>query len=121
MKLDKGRIGILLDFLLYPSVGPAQVTTVVVADPVSQGIPCTGNVLKKKLGFFTSTSVSSVIVGRGRYTPLWRMLRHPRVYLQCSLGNGISGDYAVSAINPNGTTRSAARPTSYLVTSGAAS
>jgi hypothetical protein len=100
MKLEKGRIGILLGLLLYPSVALARVTTTV-ADPAPKGIPCTGDVLEKTLGFFTSTSVPSVIVGRGEYTKAFTCSETGGLFLTRSTGE-IDGQWVTTAISSSG-------------------
>ena len=100
MKLEKGPIGILLGLLLYPSLGIAQVTSIV-ADPAPQGIPCTGDVLEKTLGFFTNTSVPSVIVGRGEFTQAFSCSETGGLFLTRSTGN-IDGPWLTTTINSSG-------------------
>ena len=42
----------------------AQMQTII-ADPQPGGNPCTGDVLTKTIGYFGSTTLPSIVVGRG--------------------------------------------------------
>jgi hypothetical protein len=100
MKSVKGRIGVLFLFLLFPSLVLAQVASIT-ADPAPQGSPCTGDVLEKTLGFFTSTSVPSIIVGRGEFTLAFSCSETGGLFLTRSTGN-IDGPWVTTTIAPSG-------------------
>jgi hypothetical protein len=97
----------LVVLLLTHAVVHAQATKIVV-DPTPGGSPCTGDVLNPSIGFFTSTTVPSIIVGRGEYI----CTAQGGMFLSYSTGS-INGPWHVSTIEPNGDHYERAMPFTY--------
>jgi hypothetical protein len=90
----------ILSILLFLScavlTAQAQVQSIT-ANPQPGGNPCTGDVLTKNIGYFTSTTVPSIVVGRGEST----CTATGGMFLNYSTGN-INGPWQQSTIESTG-------------------